>query len=247
MLQQTQVERVIPKWQAWLERFPSLADLARATRAEAIRAWQGLGYNMRAVRLHDIALQAVAEFGGELPRTLDGLLRLKGIGRYTAGAIACFAYEQPVAVVDTNIRRVLSRVFGVLPAGVDELAESTLPHDAAYAWNQGLMDLGATLCRTSRPLCLVCPLVQHCRGPGEGRFSIRPAAGEFHGSSRYYRGRLIDTLCALSADETIAVADLIARVAAGAGDEARIAALVRRLAADGLVLVDQLDRARLPD
>src|SRR6266487_159677 len=88
MLQQTQVDRVIPMWHAWLERFPGLADLAHASRAEAIRAWQGLGYNLRAVRLHAIACQAVAEFGGELPRSVDRLMRLKGIGRYTAGAVA---------------------------------------------------------------------------------------------------------------------------------------------------------------
>src|SRR5438105_15559825 len=90
MLQQTQVDRVIPRWHAWLERFPGLADLARASRAEAIRVWQGLGYNLRAVRLHAIACQTVAEFGGELPASVDGLMRLKGVGRYTAGAVACF-------------------------------------------------------------------------------------------------------------------------------------------------------------
>src|SRR5579871_3718068 len=159
MLQQTQVDRVIPKWHAWLERFPSLADLARASRADAIRAWQGLGYNRRAVRLHAIAMQTVNEFGGELPRSVDGLLRLAGVGRYTAGAVACFAYEQPVAMVDTNVRRVLSRVFGVAPAQVEAMAQSVIPSDSAWAWGQALMDLGATVCRASQPLCLVCPLL----------------------------------------------------------------------------------------
>src|SRR5262249_14231695 len=115
MLQQTQVDRVIPKWHAWLERFPTLGDLAGAPRSEAIRAWQGLGYNLRAVRLHEIACQVVAEHGGTLPRNVAGLRALKGIGRYTAAAVACFAYEQPVAMVDTNVRRVLSRVFEVDP------------------------------------------------------------------------------------------------------------------------------------
>src|ERR1051326_807312 len=127
MLQQTQVERVIPKWHAWLARFPTLDDLASAPRSEAIRAWQGLGYNLRAVRLHAIATQAVAEFGGELPRSVEGLMQLKGIGRYTAGAVACFAYEQPVAMVDTNVRRVLSRVFGVEPTRVEAMAQSVVP------------------------------------------------------------------------------------------------------------------------
>src|ERR1051326_6326215 len=138
MLQQTQVDRVIPKWFAWLARFPTLADLASEPRAEAIRAWQGLGYNVRAVRLHSIAAQAVAEYGGELPRTLEGLMRLKGIGRYTAGAVACFAYGQPVAMVDTNVRRVLSRVFDVEPTRVDAIAQSVVPEHQAYAWNQAL-------------------------------------------------------------------------------------------------------------
>ncbi|MGI9149220.1 MAG: A/G-specific adenine glycosylase, partial [Chloroflexota bacterium] len=107
MLQQTQVDRVIPKWYAWLKRFPTPHELALASRADAIRAWQGLGYNVRAVRLHAIACQVVAGHAGVLPRGLAGLLTLKGVGRYTAGAVACFAHEQQVAMVDTNVRRVL--------------------------------------------------------------------------------------------------------------------------------------------
>ena len=117
MLQQTQVDRVLPKYREFLDRFPTLQALAAAPASEAIKAWAGLGYNMRAVRLHEIARQAVAEYGGELPAALDGLLALKGIGRYTAGAVACFAFGLPVATVDTNIRRVLWRVFrGIEPA-----------------------------------------------------------------------------------------------------------------------------------
>src|ERR687888_2458292 len=98
-------------------------------------------------------------YAGELPRDLAGLMRLKGIGRYTAAAMACFAYEQPVAMVDTNVRRVLSRVFGWEPAAVHRMALSVVPPRSAYAWNQALMDLGATLCRAKQPLCLVCPLL----------------------------------------------------------------------------------------
>ncbi|MDQ6672009.1 MAG: A/G-specific adenine glycosylase, partial [Chloroflexota bacterium] len=147
MLQQTQVERVIPRWHAWLERFPTPHALARASRADAIRAWQGLGYNLRAVRLHAIACQVVAEHDGLVPRDLAGLLTLKGVGRYTAGAVACFAYEQRVAMVDTNVRRVLSRVFAIDPQAVDSIADAVVPPPpAAYAWNQALMDLGATVC-----------------------------------------------------------------------------------------------------
>ncbi|MGE5334992.1 MAG: A/G-specific adenine glycosylase [Nitrososphaerota archaeon] len=176
MLQQTQVERVLPKYRAFLERFPTLADLAAAPVAEVIRAWAGLGYNMRAIRLHEIARQAVERYGGALPGSLDALLGLKGIGRYTAGAVACFAFGLPVATVDTNIRRVLWRVFrGIEPATwpadttfqrqMLALAEWALPRDtpdAAYDWQQALMDLGATVCLARRPLCERCPLTACC-------------------------------------------------------------------------------------
>jgi A/G-specific adenine glycosylase len=236
MLQQTQVDRVIPKWLAWLERFPTLADLATASRADAIRAWQGLGYNLRAVRLHAIAVQAAADCGGELPRDVPGLLRLKGIGRYTAGAVACFAYEQPVAMVDTNVRRVLSRVFGWPGSAVDDLAESVLPASAAYAWNQALMDLGATLCRARRPLCLACPLVVDCGGPGAPARSPGAATGQFTGSRRYHRGRIIQRLRELPAGQALPLSEF--------GDRRD---LVRQLATEGLVRIDPDEWVRLAD
>jgi A/G-specific adenine glycosylase len=216
MPQQTQVERVIPKWHAWLARFPTLEALASASRADAIRAWQGLGYNLRAVRLHAIACQCAAEFGGQLPRSVEELMRLKGIGRYTAGAVACFAYEQPVAMVDTNVRRVLARVFGVEPARVEAMAQSVVPVRSAYAWNQALMDLGATLCRAHQPLCLVCPLLSECAGPRDEAPSKAPQ-GEFRGSRRFHRGRILDLLRGVERLPLAAVSthhDLIARMAA---------------------------------
>ena len=187
MLQQTQVERVLPKYRAFLEQFPTLADLAAAPVAEVIRAWAGLGYNMRAVRLHEIARQAVEHYGGALPGSLDELLQLKGIGRYTAGAVACFAFGLPVATVDTNIRRVLWRVFrGVEPAvwpadsafqrQMLEVAEWALPPDRAYDWQQALMDLGATVCLARRPLCERCPLTTCCAAYQEAtRASLFPS------------------------------------------------------------------------
>src|SRR5207244_1093643 len=111
MLQQTQVERVLPKYQQFLAAFPTLADLAAAPTADVISIWVPLGYNTRAVRLQSIARQVMAEYGGRIPNTIEELLKLKGVGRYTAGAIACFAYKQQVATVDTNIYRVLHRIF----------------------------------------------------------------------------------------------------------------------------------------
>lgn len=178
MLQQTQVERVLPKYHEFLARFPTFAALAEAPTAEVIKAWAPLGYNIRAVRLQAIARQAVEWHGGTLPGTLEGLLALKGIGRYTAGALACFAFGLPVATVDTNIRRVLWRVFrGIEPATWPtdataarmalELAEWALPADAAYDWQQALMDLGATTCAARRPACERCPIAEDCAALAE--------------------------------------------------------------------------------
>lgn len=235
MLQQTQVDRVIPKWQAWLERFPTVHALAAAPRSEAIRAWEGLGYNLRAVRLHAIACQTVLEFGGELPRCAEGLLRLKGIGPYTAGAVACFAYEQPVAMVDTNVRRVLSRVFGVSPSKVERVADSVLARSDPWTWNQALMDLGATLCRARQPLCLVCPLLRECAGPETPARRRASAKQPFTASNRYVRGRILDDLrhC-----EAVPLAELAARH----GDRRD---LIERLIAEGLLQIDGAEVVRL--
>jgi A/G-specific adenine glycosylase len=245
MLQQTQVDRVMPRWYAWLERFPTIASLAEASPADAIRAWQGLGYNLRALRLHGIARQTVADFDGRLPRDIAGLLTLNGVGRYTAGAVACFAYDQPVAMVDTNVRRVLSRVFRVAPSSVEALADSVVPPAAAYAWNQALMDLGATLCRAQRPLCLVCPLVAECGGPVEAVEPKKPA-GAFRGSRRYYRGRIVDLLRSLPAGAAMPVDDLAARLAPS-DQRQLLVSLIGRLAGEGMLDLDAERLVRLPD
>ncbi len=187
MLQQTQVERVLPKYAEFLARFQSFEQLAAAPLAEAIQAWRGLGYNTRAVRLWRIARQVVEEYGGRLPETLEGLMRLAGIGRYTAGAVACFAFDLPVATVDTNIRRVLWRVFRGIepaewPAGAAAqrellaLAEWALPQARAYDWQQALMDLGATICLSRRPACERCPLASCCAAYAEtARVALFPS------------------------------------------------------------------------
>jgi A/G-specific adenine glycosylase len=250
MLQQTQVDRVIPKYRAWLERFPTLRDLASASCADAIRAWQGLGYNRRAVRLHAIATQTVDEFDGELPRSVDGLLRLAGVGRYTAGAVACFAYEQRVAMVDTNVRRVLSRVFGVPPARIETMAQSVVPPDSAWAWGQALMDLGATVCRASQPRCLICPLLAECGGPGPAttprpRGRERKPPEEFRGSNRYVRGRILDELRALPAGARLTRTALAERVG-GRRDLTDVSTLLDALATDGLVQIDASGGVQLP-
>src|SRR4051794_2747180 len=171
MLQQTQVERVIPKLRQFLDAFPTLAALATAPVSEVIRVWAGLGYNRRAVRLHAIAREAVERLGGALPTTPEELRELEGLGTYTANAVACFSAEAQVAVVDTNVRRVLGRVFadeiGLEPVAgppLQRFADAILPPGRAYPWNQALMDLGATICTSRNPAHNVCPLALHCTG-----------------------------------------------------------------------------------
>ena len=170
MLQQTQVERVIPKYREFLRAFPSLRALAAADVADVRRLWYPLGYNIRPVRLHAIARETMARYGGRLPDDGDALRALPGIGRYTAGALLSFAYGRDAAILDTNVRRVLGRVFfgprrlrrlrG--DARLWALAESLVPRGRAYDFNQALMDFGATWCTPRAPRCGRCPLRRLC-------------------------------------------------------------------------------------
>jgi A/G-specific adenine glycosylase len=164
MLQQTQVSRVLQKYPEFLKRFPNFTSLAHARAADVIRAWSGMGYNNRALRLYRIAQQVVHEHKGRLPSDSDTLQTFPGIGRYSANAIACFAFEQPIAVVDTNVRRVLARLFPRQARTMDEwkLAEWALPKGKAYDWNQALMELGALRCSVYNPTCATCPLNRLC-------------------------------------------------------------------------------------
>lgn len=171
MLQQTQVERVVPKYLAFLAAFPTLAALAAAPTAEVIRLWSGLGYNRRAVNLQRAARAVVEEHGGVFPREVAALRRLPGIGPYTAGAVACFAFEQDVAFIDTNIRRVLRRALvgpdGAPPEPTERellaLGQALVPAGQGWTWNQALMELGALVCTAAAPACRRCPLREGCR------------------------------------------------------------------------------------
>jgi A/G-specific adenine glycosylase len=169
MLQQTQVDRVIPKYQEFLGRYPTLEALATADVADVTRTWYPLGYNIRPVHLHGIACEAVARYGGRLPADEKGLRAMKGIGRYTAGAVRAFAYGERAPILDTNVRRVLGRVFHgeegrrVSTAALWALAERILPRARVYDFNQALMDFGATWCTARKPLCLPCPMRRFCR------------------------------------------------------------------------------------
>ncbi len=171
MLQQTQVDRVLPKYLEWLEKFPSLQALAEAPQGEVFKAWYPLGYNIRPQRLQSIAREAVAKYGGTLPSDESTLRSFKGIGAYTAGAIRSFAFRERAAILDTNVGRVLFRVFVAQgdPKGhamrrhLWSVAESLVPHRHAFDFNQALMDLGATVCVARKPKCLVCPMARNCR------------------------------------------------------------------------------------
>ena len=163
MLQQTQVPRVIPTWLAFCDAYPTPAACAAAPLGDVLRRWQGLGYPRRARNLHDAAGLMVDRHGGRVPDDLDALRALPGIGPYTARAVLAFAYERDVAVVDTNIARVLARVAGerLTLRRVQDAADALVPAGAGWAWNQMLMDLGATVCRPA-PRCADCPLAPSC-------------------------------------------------------------------------------------
>lgn len=210
MLQQTQVDRVLPYYEAFLRQFPDVSALAAAPTSDVIKAWAGLGYNRRAVNLQRTAQYVATELGGQFPREVEALRQLPGIGPYTAGAIACFAFEQDVAFVDTNIRRVLHRLY----VGVDvpkptasereiiEIGARSVPPGNGWTWNQGLMEFGALQCTARKPACVICPLQQTCRAfPAIQSALIELPVGTrlkreapFEGSNRYFRGRVLAAL-----------------------------------------------------
>ena len=170
MLQQTQVDRVVPKYHEWLGKYPTLQALAEAPEDDVTTTWRPLGYNIRPRRLHAIARESVSRYGGELPADEGTLLSFKGIGEYTAGAVLSFAFGQRKAILDTNVARVLFRVF--VAAGDPKahamrrhlwaVSRSVLPMRHVFDFNQALMDFGATLCTARKPKCSTCPLSNRC-------------------------------------------------------------------------------------
>jgi A/G-specific adenine glycosylase len=203
MLQQTQTGRVAPAYAAFLSRFPTVSSLAHASAMEVIQAWKGLGYNRRAVDLQRSAQAIEHLHGGIVPSDLRTLRALPGIGEYSASAVACFAYDRQVPVVDVNVRRVLSRVVrGSDEVSLDQtrkIAAEWLAPGEAYRWNQALMDVGAMICRIDAPLCTQCPLKASCsyRAQGKNKAKRQPTApkqSRFEGSSRQKRGGIIDHL-----------------------------------------------------
>ena len=170
MLQQTQVDRVLPKYTEWLTKYPSLETLASADERDVTSTWYPLGYNVRPRRLQSIAREAVARYGGQLPADEETLLSFKGIGAYTAGAIRSFAFRQRAAILDTNVARVLFRMFvgagdqksHAMTRHLWRVSEAMVPRRDVFDFNQALMDFGALVCVARQPRCLVCPMVKDC-------------------------------------------------------------------------------------
>ena len=261
MLQQTQVDRVLPYWHEWMDRWPTVHELAAAPVADIIRAWKGLGYNRRAVNLQRAA-QAVVDRGGDFPQTVQGLLDLPGIGPYTAGAVACFAFEQDVAFIDTNMRRVLHRIF----VGVDvpnptisdkqvlEVAADAIPAGLGWTWNQAIMEFGAIHCTAKKPHCLICPVQAQCSAFPEIQAALaangnttRSKSIPFEQTNRYFRGRIMDELRAHEG-EGVTLADMGPAVKAGfaSGDYPWLLELVTALERDGLLVIGAGVAAQVP-
>jgi A/G-specific adenine glycosylase len=255
MLQQTQVDRVLPKYEAFIERFPDFAALAQAGTADVLRMWKGLGYNSRAVRLRDIAQCVVERFGGVMPSDEATLRTLRGIGPYTVAAIRAFAFDCDDAALDTNVRRVTHRVLhglehppSVTQTRLDDDARALVPKGRGHDWNSAMMDLGATICTARAPKCLICPLRTACAAAPIDAARLESArsaharkrspqeAIPFEQTTRYARGRIIDRLRELPAGGRISLLDLHEDVTRRIGRTSEeLQSLVEALERDGLV------------
>ena len=240
MLQQTQVARVLPKYEAFLVRFPTPSACAAAATADVVRLWAGLGYNRRAINLHLAAKACVERHGGALPSTIGELTALPGIGPYTARAVLAFAFERDVGVLDTNAARVTARLAGrrLAMKEAQSTADAAVPVGRGWSWNQAMLDLGATVCTKRVARCDLCPLAAHCAwhvtghpdpDPSDGSAGTSGRQSRFAGSDREGRGRLIDALRA----GPIPSAQLAAAMG-WPGDGARAERVAATLVVDGL-------------
>ncbi len=248
MSQQTQVDRVMPKWKAFVERFPTPSDAAAVAAGELIAMWVGLGYNRRALMLHRCATEIDQRHGGRVPDKLDELLALSGIGPYTARAVLAFAFEQDVAVLDTNVGRVLARLNGRSFSNAEAQcqADALVPVGRGWDWNQTILDFGATVCKKRNPACGGCPVRELCVWAGQG---ADPAVGSaavtipqsrFEGSDRQARSRVV----ALLGEGPVSLVE--ARAALGFGDDSsRIDKVMASLVDDGLAILNG-ETVRLP-
>ena len=234
MLQQTQVARVVPKYHAFLERFPTAPACAASTVADVVREWAGLGYNRRALNLHRAAVAVVERHGGVFPDNLDALMALPGVGPYTARAVLTFAFGRDIGIVESNTGRVLARVAGrpLSPADAQRVADELVPEGEGWAWNQAMIDLGATVCLRRAPKCGECPVAVRCRwhaGPDPAAPANKQST--FGGSDRQGRGRLVDAMRLRPVD-----LDDIPTAAGWPDDPARAHRVADTLIADGLAI-----------
>ncbi len=255
MLQQTQVSRVQEKLPEFLRQFPTMAALARSSSARVVRAWQGMGYNNRAVRLRDLARTVMGVQEGKLPSGIDALQSLPGIGPYTSHAVACFAFRKHTPVVDVNVRRVLSRMLWKMEHPSDlkpekeiwTIADRILPRDT-YTWNQALIDLGAVICTGRKPLCSFCPVRDCCQSrnlSGNARnisngTGARMAEPMYDGiPRRIWRGKIIETLRAIDDGRSIPLLRLGKSIKKNftKGELPWLAGVVNRLERDKLVSI----------
>jgi A/G-specific adenine glycosylase len=247
MLQQTQVSRVVPAWSEFLRRFPTVPSCAAAAPADVVRAWVGLGYNRRALYLHRASEAMVERHGGRVPSELAALTALPGVGSYTARAVRAFAFERDDGVIDTNAARVLARAVAGRPLGqadAQRLADALVPPGRGWAWNQAMLDLGATVCTKRAPACAGCCLHRSGRtavcawaragfgdpDPCRGSAGVSGAQGPFAGSDRQGRGRLLDALRRGPVTETPGA---IAEACGWPADHGRAAAVAEALVREG--------------
>lgn len=236
MAQQTQMSRALPAFERFIARFPTAERLAAAEPGEVLRAWDGMGYNLRALRLREAA-RTVVEQGG-FPRNTAAMAALPGVGPFTAAIVASFAFGAPAPAVDTNVRRVLTRVFGepdASPSRVTELAAMALARSDPARWNQALMDLGALICR-AQPLCRACPAGGLCAS----RDAVPPPsprpkgpAPYRRGALRWYRGNIVRALCGADGPLTV---DELARALGEPDADGRLADALEALERDGLIV-----------
>jgi A/G-specific adenine glycosylase len=246
MAQQTQAARAAEAWTRFMVRFPTPDSLAAATPADVIRVWRGIGYNRRSLALRRAAIAIVEEHGGRVPETLEALIRLPGVGPYTARAVLAIAFGRPVAALDVNIRRVLGRAFlpTIAARDLQSAADALVPTGRAADWTHALMDIGAAYCRPRNPSCDECPLRASCRYAKDAEAprraaseAAKPAPVRFEATNRWLRGRILDRL--RDADDWVAFDGAI-----GEHDRTAVRESVARLAAEGMIeLVD--GRARL--
>ena len=257
MLQQIQVKRAIPFYERFMDRFPTAEALAEAPLSEAIRVWGDLGRYRRVVNLHRTARMVVEEHGGRVPSDPEVLVKLPGIGPYTSGAVACFAYERDVPFSDTNMHRVLHRVFfgpdvpvaTAKPKEVMGLAADLIPTGRGWAWNQAVMEFGALRCTARRPACEDCPLGDHCKArpkmqkalAGLPRVAREAGAPRYEDTNRYLRGRVLARLREGAALGGVGLPELGRRLRGDATDvePVRLMEVVESLERDGLARVER--------